>query len=148
MKHSALEDIYFEDKNISKNKKNKIFFNNWLIVYFLFQMIITAGNLSEGHNALELAQTKGNNQSYNSALLNYFSNNPLHPSISNQILWTLFYAFSLAMTRRICLTIEASQVSDHFPYSHDLKLWFSSITVKRILLLITFRVCPSNPRSE
>ena len=69
MKHSALEDIYFEDKNISKNEKNKIFFNNWLIVYFLFQMIITAGNLSEGHNALELAQTKGNNQSYNSALL-------------------------------------------------------------------------------
>lgn len=69
MKHSALEDIYFEDKNISKNKKNKFFFNNWLIVYFLFQMIITAGNLSESHNALELAQTKGNNQSYNSALL-------------------------------------------------------------------------------
>lgn len=69
MKHSALEDIYFEDKNISKNKKNKILFKNWLIVYFLFQMIITAGNLSESHNALELAQTKGNNQSYNSALL-------------------------------------------------------------------------------
>lgn len=69
MKHSALEDIYFEDKNISKNKKNKILFKNWLIVYFLFQMMITAGNLSESHNALELAQTKGNNQSYNSALL-------------------------------------------------------------------------------
>ena len=69
MKHSALEDIYFEEKNISKNKKNKILFKNWLIVYFLFQMIITAGNLSESHNALELAQTKGNNQSYNSALL-------------------------------------------------------------------------------
>lgn len=69
MKHSALEDIYFEEKNISKNKKNKILFKNWLIVYFLFQMMITAGNLSESHNALELAQTKGNNQSYNSALL-------------------------------------------------------------------------------
>ena len=53
---------------------------------------------------------------------NYFSNNPLHPSISNQILQTLFYAFSLAMTRRICLTIKASQVSDHFAYSHDVKL--------------------------
>lgn len=69
MKHSALEDIYLEEKNISKNKKNKILFKNWLIVYFLFQMMITAGNLSESHNALELAQTKGNNQSYNSALL-------------------------------------------------------------------------------
>ena len=69
MKHSALEYIYLEEKNISKNKKNKILFKNWLIVYFLFQMIITAGNLSESHNALELAKTKGNNQSYNSALL-------------------------------------------------------------------------------
>lgn len=69
MKHSALEDIYLEEKNISKNKKNKILFKNWLIVYFLFQMMITAGNLSESHNALQLAQTKGNNQSYNSALL-------------------------------------------------------------------------------
>ena len=45
--------------------------------------------------------------------------NLLHPSIWS-ILHTLLYTFSLVLVRRICLTIKASYVGDHFLYSHDL----------------------------
>ena len=46
--------------------------------------------------------------------------NPLHPNISIHILHTLLYTFPLILTRRICLTIKASLVGNHFPNSHDL----------------------------
>ena len=36
--------------------------------------------------------------------------NPLRPNISIQILHTLLYTFPLVLTRRICLTIKASQL--------------------------------------
>ena len=50
--------------------------------------------------------------------------NPLHPSISGHILHTVLYTFPKVLTRRICLTIKASQVGDHFLYSHDLNVCF------------------------
>ena len=45
--------------------------------------------------------------------------NLLHPNIWS-ILHALLYTFSLVLVRRICLTIKASYVGDHFLYSHDL----------------------------
>ena len=46
--------------------------------------------------------------------------NLLHPNICKHILRSLLYTFSLVLVRRICLTIKASYVGDHFLYSHDL----------------------------
>ena len=57
--------------------------------------------------------------------------NPLHFTISLHICQTVLYTFPKVLTRRICLTIKASQIGDHFLYSHDLYDWFSSITVRR-----------------
>ena len=46
--------------------------------------------------------------------------NPLLLYISICILQTFLVIFPLALTRRICFTIKAFQVGDHFLYSHDL----------------------------
>ena len=39
--------------------------------------------------------------------------------------------FPLVPTRRICQTIKAPKVGDHFLYSHDLNEQESSLTVRR-----------------
>ena len=62
-----------------------------------------------------------------------FSFHPLHPHISIHILHTLLYMFPLVWIRRICFTIKASQVGNHFLYSCDINEWFSSITARREL---------------
>ena len=48
--------------------------------------------------------------------------NPLHLNISMHILQTFLLALLILLTRRICQTIKASQVGDHFLYSHDLNV--------------------------
>ena len=45
--------------------------------------------------------------------------NPLHPNISNHILYTPLQAFPMSLKRRIFLTIRAPLVGDHFRYSKD-----------------------------
>ena len=45
--------------------------------------------------------------------------NPLHPNINIHILHILLYIFHLILTRRICLTIKASLVGDHYLYPRD-----------------------------
>ena len=57
--------------------------------------------------------------------------NPLHPNISGQILHTVLYTFPKVLTRRICLTIKASQVGDHFLYSHGLNVCFRGDSDRR-----------------
>ena len=54
--------------------------------------------------------------------------NPLHTNISIQFLPTVLYTFPMVLTKRICLTIKASQVGDHFLYSHDLNVCFRGDT--------------------
>ena len=44
---------------------------------------------------------------------------PSHPNISIHILYNLFYAFLLELTRRIHLKIKLSLVDIHFLYSYD-----------------------------
>ena len=58
--------------------------------------------------------------------------NPLHPDTSVHFLYTLLFTFTLVLTRRIHLTITASEVGDLFLYSHDLNVQFSSIILRRI----------------
>ena len=55
----------------------------------------------------------------------------LHLNISIHILHTFLLAFLILLTRRICQTITASQVGDHFLYSRDLNVWFRDDTVRR-----------------
>ena len=57
--------------------------------------------------------------------------NLLNSNISIHILHTVRFTFPLVRIRRICLTIKAAKVGDHFLYSHDVNEWFSSITVRR-----------------
>ena len=57
--------------------------------------------------------------------------NPLHPNISMHILHTVLYTFLKVLTRRICLTIKASQVGDHFLYSHGLNVCFRGDSDRR-----------------
>ena len=47
--------------------------------------------------------------------LRYQAIDPLHPNISINILYSLLFTFHFVLTRRICLTIKASLVSNHFP---------------------------------
>ena len=60
-----------------------------------------------------------------------FKVNPLHPNISNHILYTPLHTFPKFLKRRIFLTIRAPLVGDHFLHSKDVNERFSSITVKR-----------------
>ena len=46
--------------------------------------------------------------------------NPSHPNISIYILCALFYKFPFILSRRIHLTIKASQVDNYPSYPHDL----------------------------
>ena len=69
-----------------------------------------------------------------------FSFKPLYPHISIHILHTYLQMFPLVWIRRICFTIKASQVGNHFLYSCDINEWFSSITARRIWMLVTLRV--------
>ena len=46
--------------------------------------------------------------------------NPLHPNISIYILCALFFKFPFILSRRIHLTIKASQVDNYPSYPHDL----------------------------
>ena len=62
--------------------------------------------------------------------------NPLHPNISIHILLT----FPKVLTRRICLTVSASLVGEHFLYSHDPKVWFRNGSEGRNWILVTPRV--------
>ena len=62
--------------------------------------------------------------------------NPLHANTPVHILPTLLFTFPLALTRRICLTIKASEVGDHFLNSHDLNWWYSSSAGSRKQMLV------------
>ena len=55
-----------------------------------------------------------------------FQINPLRPSISISILYTVLYAFPKVLIRRICWTIQSF---------HDLNVWFSSGSVRRNKML-------------
>ena len=66
--------------------------------------------------------------------------NLLNSNISIHILHTVRFTFPLVRIRRICFTIKAAKVCDHFLYSHDLNEWFSSVTVRRNKMLITLTV--------
>ena len=70
--------------------------------------------------------------------------NTLNPIISINIPHTLPCAFSLVMTRRICLTIKACQVSNHFLQSNDLDKGSSSITVTRNQMLDSIPWIPTH----
>ena len=66
--------------------------------------------------------------------------NLLNSNISTHILHTVRFTFPLVRIRRICLTIKAAKVGDHFLYSHDVNEWFSSVTVGRNKMLVTLTV--------
>ena len=70
--------------------------------------------------------------------------NTLNPIISINIPHTLPCAFSLVMTRRICLTIKACQVRNHFLQSNDLDKGSSSITVTRNQMLDSIPWIPTH----
>ena len=57
--------------------------------------------------------------------------NPLNSKISVHLLCTVVYIFPFILTRRICSTIKASQVGNHFFYSCNINVWFKSDIVRR-----------------
>ena len=61
---------------------------------------------------------------------------PLKPNISMHILHTVLYTFSYVLPRRICLTIKASLVGDHFFYSPDLSVRFKGDLTERNWMLV------------
>ena len=52
-------------------------------------------------------------------------------NISFHNLHTLLYTSPLVLTRRICLSIKASSVGDHFLYSHHFHVWLWDGIVRR-----------------
>ena len=57
--------------------------------------------------------------------------NPLNSNISVHLLCTVVYTFPFVLTRRICSTIKASQVGDHFFYTCNFNVWFKSDILRR-----------------
>ena len=51
--------------------------------------------------------------------INVYKVNPLHPNISNHILYTPLQAFPKFLKRIIFLTIRVPLVGDHFLHSKD-----------------------------
>ena len=52
-------------------------------------------------------------------------------NISMHLLHTVLYTFLKGLKRRSCLTVKSSLVVDHFPYSHDLNVWFRADIIRR-----------------
>ena len=65
----------------------------------------------------------------------------LNSNISIYILHNFIPTFLKLLTRRICLTIKASLVGDHFLYSHDLNVWFWGDVLKRYHMLVKPLTC-------
>ena len=63
--------------------------------------------------------------------------NHLHHNISMHILHTLLYTFLWHWQGECALSSKAFLSSDHFLYSLDLNVWFSSETVWKSLRLVT-----------
>ena len=70
----------------------------------------------------------------------FFLLSSLHPKIRKLILHSVLHTFPVVLSGRICLTIWASLLGDHFPYSHDLNVWFNSGYCKEKLDAITLKV--------
>ena len=87
--------------------------------------------------AMERVRQESNHVSKN---FTYIVLNSLYSNISIHILHILLYTFTLVLTRRICLTIKASNISDHFLNSHNLDEQLNSITVRRNYMLVTVSI--------